>query len=256
MFATPSKRLLSLAAGLLCMASAQATLHDRGNGLIYDDVLNVTWLQNANLAATETFDVLGIDEDGVMDLKTAWEYIAEMNAVAYKGITTWTMPKLTPANGVSWQPFNNATLSNGTGDVGYNITSNRSWLSNLHYATLGNKGFRDINGNINPGTAWIDYGMVNAGPFTNTGPHPLGGTNVTYWTDSTPVQDFGSFATVMVFNTRAGYQFSTFNDSFFRVWAVAPGDVAVAVPEPTSLALMLAGVGVVGLRLRRKASAA
>ena len=32
--------------------NAFATLHDRGSGLIYDDVLNITWLQNANLAGT------------------------------------------------------------------------------------------------------------------------------------------------------------------------------------------------------------
>jgi len=31
-------------------SSAYATLFDRGNGLIYDDDLNITWLQNANYA--------------------------------------------------------------------------------------------------------------------------------------------------------------------------------------------------------------
>ena len=32
----------------LCVGVANATLWDRGAGLIYDDVLNVTWLQDAN----------------------------------------------------------------------------------------------------------------------------------------------------------------------------------------------------------------
>lgn len=47
------KRLL----GFLCvvfvfglLGVANATLYDRGGGLIYDDVLNITWLQDANYA--------------------------------------------------------------------------------------------------------------------------------------------------------------------------------------------------------------
>jgi hypothetical protein len=39
---------LALLAGMVFTGSAQATLLDRGNGLIYDDVLNITWLQDAN----------------------------------------------------------------------------------------------------------------------------------------------------------------------------------------------------------------
>jgi hypothetical protein len=34
------------------MATASATLIDRGNGLIYDSELDVTWLQNANVAGS------------------------------------------------------------------------------------------------------------------------------------------------------------------------------------------------------------
>jgi len=39
-----------LAAVLVLMASgAQATLIDRGDGFIYDDVQDITWTQNANI---------------------------------------------------------------------------------------------------------------------------------------------------------------------------------------------------------------
>jgi|RifCSPlowO2_12_1023861.scaffolds.fasta_scaffold474522_1 hypothetical protein len=41
---------LGLLAVLLIAGRAQATLIDRGGGLIYDNVLNITWLQNANYA--------------------------------------------------------------------------------------------------------------------------------------------------------------------------------------------------------------
>ena len=41
---------LGLLAVLLIAGRAQATLINRGGGLIYDNVLNITWLQNANYA--------------------------------------------------------------------------------------------------------------------------------------------------------------------------------------------------------------
>lgn len=40
---------LGLLTGLLFAGGAQATLIDRGNGLIYDDVLDITWVADANL---------------------------------------------------------------------------------------------------------------------------------------------------------------------------------------------------------------
>jgi len=44
-----------------------AILTDRGGGLIYDDDLNITWLQDANYADTSGYDDLlyGIDTDGL-----------------------------------------------------------------------------------------------------------------------------------------------------------------------------------------------
>ena len=47
---------------LLCLSvslSANAALYDRGNGLIYDDVLDITWLQDANYAQTSGYDTDG-----------------------------------------------------------------------------------------------------------------------------------------------------------------------------------------------------
>ncbi|MDZ7752733.1 MAG: hypothetical protein U5S82_13950 [Gammaproteobacteria bacterium] len=39
-----------MAAMLMLSGAASATLFDRGRGLIYDDVLDITWLQDANYA--------------------------------------------------------------------------------------------------------------------------------------------------------------------------------------------------------------
>ena len=48
--------------------SANAALWDRGGGLVYDDVLNVTWLQDANYANTSGFDdaFYGYDTNGAL----------------------------------------------------------------------------------------------------------------------------------------------------------------------------------------------
>ncbi|MDP2030962.1 MAG: PEP-CTERM sorting domain-containing protein [Thiobacillus sp.] len=51
-----NKKLALLALGLFSLnGAAQAALHDRGGGLIYDDDLNVTWLQDANYAQTSGY---------------------------------------------------------------------------------------------------------------------------------------------------------------------------------------------------------
>jgi hypothetical protein len=56
------KMTLALATvGLLSSGAVQAALHDRGGGLIYDDVLDITWLADANYAQTS-----GYDSDGQM----------------------------------------------------------------------------------------------------------------------------------------------------------------------------------------------
>ena len=47
--------MVALLAGLGFTGTSQASLIDRGNGLLYDNVLNVTWLQDANYAGTSRY---------------------------------------------------------------------------------------------------------------------------------------------------------------------------------------------------------
>ena len=65
--------LLRLVACLFVVisSSSHAALYDRGNGLIYDDVLNITWLQDANYAQTS-----GYDSDGRMTCYCSCCYVA------------------------------------------------------------------------------------------------------------------------------------------------------------------------------------
>jgi hypothetical protein len=37
---------------IICISFANAELYDRGEGLVYDDILDITWLQNANYAGS------------------------------------------------------------------------------------------------------------------------------------------------------------------------------------------------------------
>jgi hypothetical protein len=94
---------------LFVLGSAQAALIDRGGGLIYDDDLDITWLQDANLAASNTFGlpigvslgtypsdssgVLGIITlDGGMNWPAARFWIDAMNAANYLGVSDWRLP--------------------------------------------------------------------------------------------------------------------------------------------------------------------
>jgi hypothetical protein len=59
---------------------------------VYDSARNITWLANANLAASNTFDVAGINPDGLMNWATAQNWIAAMNAANYLGYSDWRLP--------------------------------------------------------------------------------------------------------------------------------------------------------------------
>jgi hypothetical protein len=160
---------------LLWASLAQAALHDRGNGLIYDDILDVTWLQDANLAATETFGVSGIRPDGSFaGCNTPRRWIEAMNAANYKGFSDWQFPRPEPVNGVDW---NEQFSYDGSTDAGYNISapgsaypgSHAHPLAHLFYQSLGNQGWYDVNGDRNTQGCPDDTNgcLRNTGPFIN-----------------------------------------------------------------------------------------
>jgi hypothetical protein len=239
-------RLSLVALTVALSGSAQAALLDRGNGLIYDSVLNVTWLQDANLAATETFGVADIDATGRMDRGTADGWIEAMNAAAYKGYSDWMLPFNLPLNGVSYTGFSSADFWTGTRDTSYNISSTLDPLGKLFYASLGNLGLRSTAGvdRSLTGALGVDYGLVNSGPFSNLT------LSSNYWTGPTNPTTVG-VDQGWFFSFRTGYQAQVFVDSNLFVWALRPGDVA-AVPEPATGALMLVGAGLITAAARRR----
>jgi hypothetical protein len=65
-------------------SSVTAALIDRGGGLIYDDTLNITWLQDANMAKS-----MGQSKDGLMTASGATKWA---EGLVYQGYTDWRLP--------------------------------------------------------------------------------------------------------------------------------------------------------------------
>ncbi len=85
---------------------------------VYDTSTKMTWLADANLAATDHFHVQGINPDGSMTWSTAMNWVAAMNKAHYLGHSDWILPR-TPAT----DPH--ATLHNQTthDDFGFDFYS-------------------------------------------------------------------------------------------------------------------------------------
>jgi len=124
----------SLVAGILLISvstASNAALLLRMNGeMIYDDVLNITWLANANLANSNTFGITGIDSNGAID---------------------------TGAPGCDWS-------RDGT-DCGFSSDTSTSEAANLYYDTFELAPARDIDGNLQ--TDNVGVTAENTLPFYN-----------------------------------------------------------------------------------------
>lgn len=232
----------ALAAFSLTIGMAHAALHDRGGGLIYDDVLNITWLQDANYAKTS-----GYDDDGLMTWEKAMAWAANLSyydSVRNVTYSDWRLPRVNPINGIAFN-FNLSTT--GATDRGYNISApgstyagySGSEMAYMYYNNLGNKGYYAPIGIVHQAV----YGLTNTGPFTNL-------KSYVYWSG---LEYAPGTVLAWLFYTLDGAQLPQYLTDVNFAWAVRPGDVAVPIPEPETYALMLAGLALVGVaaRLRR-----
>jgi len=234
---------LTLLANAAVTGTAQASLVDRGNGLLYDNVLKVTWLQDANYAHTSGY--AGADSTGTMNWTTAKTWAADL---VYGGYSDWRLASNSPVNGSSFD-YNYA--EDGSTDYGYNITSPHSELAYMYHVNLGLKSYYDTTGNIQS-----DSGIFGNGTSNGVDNNSYGQTNVklvnnlsnyVYWSGSeyAPNPDYA-----WLFGNFTGYQYYYYKDNQSYAWAVRPGDVA-AVPVPGAFWLFgTAMVGLMGLKRR------
>jgi hypothetical protein len=232
------RNVLLLVSALVSSSPVQADLHDRGGGLIYDDALDITWLQDVNYSVQD-----GFDSDGQMTWYDAISWVGSLNyydSVRNRWIGGWRLPQANPINGITHV---DVLSYDGTADWGYNITSSNSELAHLFYVTLGNPGYYDVDGD--PTGCFVSgYNTCqkNGGPFAMPVLHSDYWTETQYDSDTTLVWGF-------FFGN--GFQDHNSKNNDYRAWAVHDGDVA-SIPEPNAWSMLIAGLGMVWAAARRR----
>ena len=223
----PIMRALFIGLALFSI-QASAALYDRGNGMIYDDVLNITWLKDANYALTS-----GYDSDGLM---TWAEAKAWAENLSYGGFNDWRLPSIYN-NGIGSAAFAELYGTNYIGEIGYMYfvnLENESQLVNSSCLVAPNGCLQNIEFNDAASSNLISFQNIQA--------------SFDYWyEDKFPFE--GEVPPEEPFLADPAYSFSTFygvesvqyagGSSF--AWAVRSGDIN-PIPLPAGFWLFISGL--------------
>ncbi len=174
------KLLLPMLFGIASQSLAE--LHERGNGLVYDDILDVTWVADIQLAKTlgynpsnRNFSFRENEGDDYLSHDQALEFIEALNTesfngqLGYLGFTGWRLPKLHLTEAEREASTFTAPNPAGVRNMGRNIVDPRQELSHFYNVSLGGSPSAsppaDCQSNSDGGCIWS---TASLGLFINT----------------------------------------------------------------------------------------
>src|SRR3989339_979754 len=195
---------------------SSATLINRGGGLIYDDILNITWLADANYANTSNY---AGNTNGRMDWNEAMAWVDGLvyyDTVRNTAWSDWRLPS-------TRQPDFSCTIQ----AYGY------SWGEGCAGSELGHQFYNNLGGTAGHSVSIVNTGDSDLSLFTNI-------YRSNYW--SSTQDNFSTPNNAWFFSYWDGSQYEhAIEDKFFYAWAVRTGDVSL-IPEPATLVLFFLGL--------------
>jgi hypothetical protein len=216
-----------------CGATSVTTAQEVHNAIpvVHDPVWHVSWLANANLAATQSYG-LPVNPNGTMDYKTACLWVQHLNAdptYRLSGPSShWQLP-VTPhvdASCGSTGPGNPGCSSQPSGMNSFGINCSGSPVGNLFYNRLARL-IAAANGGFVYSGSVAPSGMSNAmSPFTNLQPS-------LYWAYSNDL-DSNNRGSAQSFTFGIDSTFgNTISDNFLHVLPMVRGFIgSPPAPEP------------------------
>ena len=185
---------------------------------------NITWLADFNYVQTSGYTGTGVDTaTGRLNWDAA---VLWADTLVYGGYSDWRLPTLNPSDTTC---SNNFDAGGSFGLLYFGTRCTGGELSHLFVTDLGNQGGTSV---LNQ-DGDTDEQRANFRLFSNV-------QSNFYWSGTEYAPNPSN---AWSFSTGGGFQSNGDKDVALFAVAVRPGDVAAAVPEPQSLALVLLALG-------------